>query len=630
MNNLEEIKEKKEELIKKFDGKLPSYLQEYFDKKEKDIVVSEQIRDLRSLKYTFSSEEKSKFISDKNKEFWENNKTEIIKSPKPIRKGTNANYSPVDGNLNKYKEEEVELSPEEIRLLVEMCETDLYLFAIRYFSHYLKKPSSSLHKFLYSTFQRELNKKGRKKGFKWAVAAPRGNAKSSILSIILPIWCICYNKKRFIITISNTAGLAEDFLTDIKMELETNSSLVRDFPHVCGKGPRWRANEIITNNDVKLLALGTGSQIRGRRFGIYRPDLILMDDLEDKDMVRSATTMDFIKNTWFAKDVMFAGGEEGSPVDFMVIGTILSKDSLLNTLMNPSVYPEWNSRRFKSIIKFSPSPLWDEWREIYTNPLDYERVKTAEDFYNEHKEEMLQNTEVLWPEGHSYYNLFIEYVKDISAFYSELQNDPADPTKILVSFNDLTFLDFRAPELQKMIRRCHYYGALDPSLGRKKTSGDYSCIITLGRDPKSGLLLVIDVDLKRRVVDDQVETILKKYEKFKYKLFGVETNAFQLVVAENLKKLSRQKGYYIPINELNNYNDKKMRIEGIVPLIKDKTIIFDKFKYNNNAQYRLGIEQLTTFVGDGSDAHDDMPDALEMAVRIARQLKFRRIAKSTR
>ena len=628
--NVEEIHSKKEELVEKFDGKLPSYLKDYFDTEEEKILRTESFVKANKRKYSFTPEERREYAIQKQEEFWKENKTEIVKRPKPINTNTTPVYTPVDGNKNRFKEEEVELSPDEIKVLVDLCEDNLYLFAIRYFSHYLKKPSSKLHKTLYKTFSRELNKKNRTTGFKWAIAAPRGNAKSSLLSIITPLWCLCYNKKKFIIIISNTASLAEDFLTDIKLELETNSALIRDFPHVCNKGPRWRSNEIITNNDVKLMALGTGSQIRGRKYGTNRPDLIIGDDLEDKDMVRSPTTLDFVKNTWFAKDVMFAGGEEGSPVDFIVIGTILSKDSLLNSLLDPQEYPEWNGQRFKSIYKFSVSPLWDKWKEIFTDVFNVNRIDDAKVFFEEHKEEMLEGTEVLWPEGKPYYGLYIEYVKDISSFMSELQNDPKDPTKILVLKEDLKFIDFRSPEILKILRRGYFYGALDPSLGKKKVSGDYSCICTILRDPKTGLLFVIDINLARRTVDDQIKKILDLYKaKFRWKIFGIETNAFQLVVAENLRKLSKSESLYIPIKELNNYNDKKMRVESIVPLIKDGTIIFDSHKYKNVAMYNTGVEQLLSFTGEG-DMHDDFPDALEMSVRIAREKVFRRTTKQTK
>jgi predicted phage terminase large subunit-like protein len=161
-------------------------------------------------------------------------------------------------------------------------------------------------------------------------------------------------------------------------------------------------------------------------------------------------------------------------------------------------------------------------------------------------------------------------------------------------------------------------------LGKKASSGDYSCIVTIARDTKSGYLFVVDINIKRRSVDDQIDAILNNHIKYNYKLFGVETNAAQYVIKENLRKKSIAEGIYIPLKEIENYQDKKMRVEGIIPLLMDGTIVFDKNKYDNNQQYNLGIEQLCTFTGE-NDRHDDFCDALEMTVRIAKANRFKMI-----
>jgi hypothetical protein len=72
-----------------------------------------------------------------------------------------------------------------------------------------------------------------------------------------------------------------------------------------------------------------------------------------------------------------------------------------------------------------------------------------------------------------------------------------------------------------------------------------------------------------------------------------------------------------------------MRIEGIIPFIKDGTIMFDMTKKKANSMYARGIEQICTFTGEG-DEEDDVPDALEMAFRIAKAPSYRMITKPTR
>jgi len=628
----EELNDLRKSIDDQYDSRIPEYLDKYLDNIEEALGYKERAikryKKLDKIRDESTPESRKEYAINRRKEFWKEAKLALKKKKK--RTG-NPVYTESRRNPEIVAEER-ELTQEEKAALITVCEKDIYLFAIRYFSHYLKKPSSPLHRYLYMFLNRNLNNKKRRRGFKHAVAAPRSYAKSTLISAILPLWCIAYNKKRFIIIVSDTAGQAEDFLTDIKRELEFNELLKRDFPYLATKGPVWRANEIITKNDVKVLALGTGSKVRGRRFGVDRPGLIIVDDAESSDMIRSPATRDFIRYEWFNKDLLYVGGEEGAPCDFLVVGTILGKDSLLNALLDPEEYPDWTSRRFQAVKKFSVSSLWEEWGNIYKDKFNKDRVEDAKNFFTEHRDEMLEGTEVLWPEGETYYDLMIYKLSNPSGFVSEKQNDPIDINKILVSKDQLKFRNFDSNRQVLEILESpasRWYGFIDPSLGKYANKGDFSCITTLCQDRKSGILLVVDFDMKRRKVTNQIEAILRNHLRYNYNLFGVETNAFQLVIADSLRKKARAENIYIPIKEVIQKKDKKMRIEGIIPLILDGTLIFDKKRYSSNMQYHDAIEQIVTYTGE-NDRHDDAPDSLASCVDIAKQKRFKLITKRTR
>jgi len=785
-NSIEEINEHRKELDKKYDDGLPKYLIDFFDNEVDKFKKREFYRNRAIQRYKYSNEDKKKYYKERDEEFWKTNKYELIKKEKRLGKHLDSVYKEPDRNT-KILDDEKDLSPEDIKMLIAMCEEDLYLFAIRYFSHYLKQPSSEFHKYIYNFLTNNINQRKKySRGFKHAIAAPRSNAKSSVISTILPLWCIAYNKKKFIIIISDTVDQAIDFLSDVKREIDHNVLLQRDFPHIVGKGPTWKQDEIITNNDIKLMALGTKSKVRGRKYGIHRPDLICGDDLENSAMVRSEAEREWIRYQWFNKDLLHVHGEKGTFTDILIVGTILGKEALLTALLDPNEYPDWTSRRFKAVHKFSDSPLWDEWEELYKNRFDENRIDTARQFFEDHKEEMLEGTKVLWPEGDPYYDLMVEKISDYSAFLcfkkgtpiltennkqvpieklkigdkvlsgsgnyenvtyvskrksdskivklkiagvpdeievteehpfliwpknrigeigrinsnklewkfakdlevgdvtrqpisirswiydeylysriqkvsiedqgtnivyglsvsgnktycipgatvhnSEKQNDPLDPSLILVPLKDIRFENFSQDWIQDIIKnkRNPRYGALDPSLGKKNKKGDYSCITMVIRDLKSGYILVCILDLKRRSVDDQIEAILKYHSKYHYKLFAVETNAFQLVVADTLRKYSRKSGLYVPVKDVIVKNDKKMRFEKHIPIIKDGTVIFDKQRYNNNNMYFKSIEQITTFVGDGRDKNDDAVDGLSLTLDLITQRVFKRRTKQTK
>ncbi len=610
---MKDIKKEREKATEKFKGKLPQYLIDFFDEKELEQIRKEK-----------EKLEESAITEQEDEDFWKNNKTEIIKKQRTNPKKFAPRYE--EPPRAKERIEEEKKNPIDPKYVIAVGKTRLLAFAKYYFPHYLKKKSSEFHKFLYKILSEDINT-----GAKWAIAAPRGNAKSALVSAIFPLWCICYNKKKFIILLSDTAGQAEDFLTDIKRELEYNELLQRDFPHACGKGDTWRSDEIITNNNIKIKALGSGNKIRGRRFGIHRPDLIVCDDTEDAEMVRSDVQRTFIRDEWFNKDVLYVGGEEGASTDFFFVGTILGKHALLNALLNPSEYPDWKSKKFKAVIKFSNSPLWDEWERLYKNHFDLNREKTARKFFEDHKEEMLEGTEVLWPEGDPYYNLMVDKLRDPRGFVSEKQNEAVDLTRVYVEKKDLHWEDFNDPQIKAALNRAssYYYGALDPSLGKKRKRGDDSAIVVLARDPKTGLIFVIEMDAMLRSVDKQIDDILDRHEKYHFKKFGVETVAFQVMVADALRKKSRESGIYVPIQELPTNKDKKLRFEAVVPFLIDGTFIFDKKKYETDQLYRKGVTQICEFTGE-DDIRDDIVDALGYAFLLAKKPRFKMLTSQNR
>jgi hypothetical protein len=84
-----------------------------------------------------------------------------------------------------------------------------------------------MHKEMFLRFQEQiLDSELTGKGGKEALAAPRGNAKSTLTSLIVPLWCIVGSRKKFIVIISDTSEQAEEFLEQIKAELEANERLI--------------------------------------------------------------------------------------------------------------------------------------------------------------------------------------------------------------------------------------------------------------------------------------------------------------------------------------------------------------------------------------------------------------------
>ncbi|WZV77738.1 hypothetical protein AAFM48_05810 [Burkholderia pseudomallei] len=89
-------------------------------------------------------------------------------------------------------------------------------------------------------------------------------------------------------------------LEAIKVELTDNPRLAMDFPEHVGKGRVWNVGVALTATDIKLQAFGSGKRMRGIRHGPFRPDLVLLDDIENDENVQQKTQRDKLER-WVKK-----------------------------------------------------------------------------------------------------------------------------------------------------------------------------------------------------------------------------------------------------------------------------------------------------------------------------------------
>lgn len=159
--------------------------------------------------------------------------------------------------------------------------------------------------------------------------------------------------------------------------------------------------------------------------------------------------------------------------------------------------------------------------------------------------------------------------------------------------------------------------ALDPSKGKDAAHGDYSALVALarGRDGK----LWIEADLARRptprIVADGIEFARRVQDETGLPLdgFGCESDQFQELLADQFVQQSRTAGFALPIY--------KMLTGGVAKEVRIRRLSADitggNVRFRATPGTRLLVRQLQDFpVAD----HDDGPDALEYARRLAVKL----------
>jgi predicted phage terminase large subunit-like protein len=487
-------------------------------------------------------------------------------------------------------------------------------FARIYLPEHFALTPSPMHAELFEL----LAKATRARGARLAVAAPRVHAKSTVATLAYVLWCICYRHERYIVIISHTGTQAEDLLTPIKSALTENPLLMEDFPEVVESSgrkpgpPRWRGTEIVTANGVRVFAVGAGGKLRGRRHGSARPGLIVLDDIEDVEQARSPDMRSKLRD-YLTKTVAKAGTPE---TNIVVVGTILHFDSLLANLLEPAKSPGWERKAYKAVMKWSEeSALWEQWERMYRGIEEYAGNKgppAARAFFNQHQAQMLAGTQVLWPEKEAYVDLMEIRLRDGSAsFDSEKQNVPVDPETCTFREKDLVYWDEDGKTAEQLLALlgsdAEVYGACDPSMGLQGVRNDSTAIVIIAKNRRDKKLYVLDADIRRITPDQTIDAIIRYQGIRNCYRFAVERNGFQGLMIENLERRSRQMGCPVRLKEVQNSGNKVARIESLQPFISAGQLIFSK------RHVRL-LEEMRQFP---HAAHDDGPDALEMAVSAA-------------
>jgi predicted phage terminase large subunit-like protein len=144
------------------------------------------------------------------------------------------------------------------------------------------------------------------------------------------IWSILgVQQKKFVLIIAKTESQARQYLANIKMELESNILLKSDLGPFEEPNDEWRAVSIvIPKYKARITVASVDNSIRGIKHGPHRPDLIICDDLEDLDIVKTAESRKKMFD-WLTGDIIPLRDID---TRLIVIGTKLHNDSIIMKL----------------------------------------------------------------------------------------------------------------------------------------------------------------------------------------------------------------------------------------------------------------------------------------------------------
>jgi predicted phage terminase large subunit-like protein len=405
------------------------------------------------------------------------------------------------------------------------------------------------------------------------VVAARGSGKSTIMTLSLPLWSVLgkLNKKHVLI-LAQTMPQAKQHLKNIREELESNDILRGDLGPFQEDEDEWRSQSlVIPRYGARITAASTEQGIRGIKHGAYRPDLVILDDIEDINSVKTKESRDKTYN-WVMGDVMPIGDKT---TKFVFVGNLLHEDSLLMKLRK-------NIAEGKMKGAYKEYPIMDEegnilWPGKYNSPEDIEaeKQKTISDvaFQREFMLKIIPDEDcVIKPE-------WIQYYDDL----------PSNNYNLL-------------------------YTGVDLAISQKDTA-DCTAMVSIksygfGKNMK---MYVLPNPVNRRMeFPEQVKQIELLYETLGYgydNRFFIENTGYQDALIQELK-------YRIIRTEPAEPGgrDKRSRLATISHLIANGTILFPKKGAEDL------IQQLTGF---GVEKHDDLADAFFYAASAIAKESFK-------
>ncbi|MBD1394269.1 hypothetical protein [Mucilaginibacter glaciei] len=145
------------------------------------------------------------------------------------------------------------------------------------------------------------------------------------------LYLVLTGKKKNILMVSSTYDAAVRLLLPYKTILELNDRIINDYGVQQTIGS-WEAGEFKTKGGAAFRALGAGQSPRGTRNDAFRPDVILIDDIDTDEECRNKERIK-IKIKWI-EEALIPTRSISNPLMIIVCGNIIAKYCCVTELAN--------------------------------------------------------------------------------------------------------------------------------------------------------------------------------------------------------------------------------------------------------------------------------------------------------
>lgn len=451
---------------------------------------------------------------------------------------------------------DIDEDPVTRRKRVERLEQNFEAWAKYYFPHYCQSEFAAFHK----RFAKKVIENDRLYITRaWA----RAHAKSVMAGLMLPLYLKFTKRMKNMILVSYNESNAIDLLTPIQIELESNPRFINDYGEQRALGT-WEEGNFKTTDGCSFRAIGSGQNPRGTRNEAARPDLILVDDIDDDELCRNSKRLD---DAWdWMMGALFGCFDITGGKRFIVVGNIIAKDTLV-----------------KRAAKVSD---------------DFEQINILDN-----------NGQPSWKERFSLDDC--QYMISKMAYrlaQREYFNNPITEGKI---FKKAWMVFDTIPAIRNIRYKVAY---LDPGFKKTKTSDTKSWVLV---GLHQGKYYIIKVFCGQASVNEMIEwgyeldAYLKRANTVAK--LSMEEVFLQSLLYDDFADVAKEKGYSLPLTgDTRKKPDKDSRIEATSGHFERGNVIFNIEEEKNPHMQEL-VEQYLNFE-PGVRTKKDGPDAVEGAI----------------
>lgn len=199
---------------------------------------------------------------------------------------------------------------------------------------------------------------------------PREHAKSVFCDVFLPLFLKARGELTGVILASSTEEKADGLLADLQEQLMFNQRYIADFG-LQYKSGKWDTGHFVTTDGAGFWAFGRGQSPRGAREAANRPNLIIVDDIDDMEICKNEKRVSDAVD-WVLGDLYGCAPIKKSR--FIVVGNRIHKKSILANIVGDveegdpvkasithiKVYALENPRTHKADLSEKGVPAWKE------------------------------------------------------------------------------------------------------------------------------------------------------------------------------------------------------------------------------------------------------------------------------